>query len=65
MITRQTNDTELAALAAELMRDYPGMSRAEAIGRAAGLLEEMQSYAASWDSAAAEYLPISLIETAA
>lgn len=55
-------DPELAALAAELMRDNPGMRRFEATNRAAALLDDMAEYAARWD---ANDLPISLIETPA
>lgn len=55
-------DPELVALAAELMRDNPGMREFEAINRAAALLDDMAEYAARWD---ADPLPISLIETIA
>ena len=62
MITTQI-DPDLTALAAELMRDNPGMQLLEATNRAAALLDDMESYAARWDDCPA--LPISLIETLA
>lgn len=63
MITTPTHDPELAALAAELMRDNLGMQLLEATNRAAALLDEMAAYAARWDEYPA--LPICLIDTAA
>ena len=56
----------LIALALELIEDNPFMQEFEATNHAAAMLDDLDAYAAAWDThAAAMGNPISLIETLA